>query len=171
MSDNKRRAERFAINEEFAALADEGSVTFVSDLSQHGLFLHTRHRIEIGRRIELRFTLVLDDPVVISAEGRVVRHADDGMGVEFTSLAPDMVLRIHDAISRQRAAQEDSNATAQLPRVEAQAVTARAAKEQDNFDNARTGVYTVPEVDPEDLVDDDDEDEPVESRPGHGEES
>src|SRR5690606_11055537 len=148
MTDDKRRAERFAINEEFAVLAEEGGGTYVSDLSRHGLFLHTRHRIEIGRHIELRFTLVLDDPVVICAEGRVVRHADDGMGLEFTTLAPDMVLRIHDAISRQRAAQDESGSWGQLPRVEAQAVTARAAKEQQTFDDARTGVYTVPEVDP-----------------------
>ena len=146
----QRRAERFAINDEFSALAEEGSMTYVSDLSTNGVFVHTHHRIELGQLLDLRFTLVLDDPVVIEARGCVVRHADNGVGVEFTDLRPDMVLRIHDAIARQRAATQES------PSLAASSISARSASNP-NFDNAKTGVFKVTEIDPDDLEDIDDE--------------
>ena len=161
--DNKRRAERFGVNDEFANLDGDEGVTFVSDLSEHGVFVHTRHRIDIGELIDLRFTLVLDDPVVIGARGKVVRHAEGGMGVEFTDLTPEMVLRIHDAISRQRALRQESE------KLKTQAVAARAATKGPPrlktprgpgvFDDAKTGVFQVPLVDPADIHDDDDDDD------------
>lgn len=157
MSEDKRRAERFNVNEEFASLTDEETMTFVSDLSEHGVFVHSRHRIDVGQLIDLRFTLVLDDPVVIEARGRVVRHSEAGMGVEFTDLTPEMVLRIHDAISRQRSMQREAEKLA------AEQMAARAAGEQKSFDDAKTGVYRVPEVDPDD-IEEDDEDDPDEGR-------
>jgi len=148
----QRRAERFAINEEFSALGDEGAMTYVSDLSTNGVFVHTRHRIDIGQLLDLRFTLVLDDPVIIEARGRVVRHAPEGVGVEFTDLRPDMVLRIHDAIARQRAASQEG------PVMPTSSVTARTAPAA-SFDDAKTGVFSVTEIPPEDLEDIDEPDD------------
>ncbi len=151
MSENKRRAERFGVNEEFASIGEDVGVTYVSDLSENGVFLHTRHRIDVGELIELRFTLVVDDPVVIQGRGRVVRHAEEGMGVEFTQLGADMVLRIHDAIARQRSMRQES------ARLETQGVDARKAAEQKSFDDAKTGVYTVPEIPADQIVEHEDE--------------
>lgn len=142
----QRRSERFSINEEFRTLGDDNGMTYVSDLSTHGVFVHTRHRIDLGQILDLRFTLVLDDPVIIEARGRVVRQADDGVGVEFTDLRPDMVLRIHDAVGRQKAAAEDERGLA------ASEVTARKA-EQESFDDKETGVYQVVEMSASDLED------------------
>ena len=140
----QRRSERFSINEEFRNVGDESGMTYVSDLSIHGVFVHTRHRIGIGQFLDLRFTLVLDDPVIIEARGRVVRHADDGVGVEFTDLRPDMVLRIHDAVARQKAAAEDERGLA------AAEVAARTA-DQESFDDKQTNVYKVVEMSASDL--------------------
>jgi Tfp pilus assembly protein PilZ len=97
----RRRSERIDINDAFATLADG---TYVSNLSEHGVFVHSPELFPIGTEIDLRFTVLLDDPVVVAARGRVVRHQTDpqGMGIEFTNLAPEAILRINDALRSQR---------------------------------------------------------------------
>lgn len=98
---DRRRAERIPINTEFAAMP---SATYISDLSEYGVFVHTDEPAAMGTKLKLRFTVLLDDPVIIAAEGRVVRHQHDpqGMGIEFTELDPETILRINDVVSRQR---------------------------------------------------------------------
>jgi hypothetical protein len=98
----RRRAERVPVNAEFGAMPT--SIIHVSDLSEHGVFVHTERFIALGTTLQVRFTVLLDDPVVISARGRVVRHQADpqGIGIEFTRLAPEMVLRIGDIVTHQR---------------------------------------------------------------------
>lgn len=78
--------------------------TYISDLSEYGVFIHSEEQVPLGTKLKLRFTVLLDDPVIISAEGRVVRHQSDplGMGLEFTDLDPETILRINDVVSRQR---------------------------------------------------------------------
>lgn len=102
--DDRRRGDRLPINPEFAAL-DPGSLTFASNLSEYGVFLNTRVRLPVGTPVELRFTVLLDDPVVISGIGRVVHHQEDprGMGVVFGGLSAEMHLRVIDAINWYRA--------------------------------------------------------------------
>ena len=101
--DERRRGERIPINEEFATIGGETEM-WVSNLSQAGAFVRTAKLLPLGETIELRFTVLIDDPVVIEVLGRVVRHSTSpsGMGVEFVRLRPEMVLRIQDALSRQR---------------------------------------------------------------------
>ena|GEM_PF-1286060 len=101
--DERRRGERVAINAEFRQLGAE-RVTFVSDLSAHGVFVHTSNRLPIGTHIELRFTAVVEDPLSIQALGKVVRYQDlpSGMGVEFGPLSPEMVDRIESVLSEQK---------------------------------------------------------------------
>jgi hypothetical protein len=99
---DRRRAARIPINTEFATMP---SATFISDLSELGVFVHTPNPSPRGAKLRLRFTVLLDDPVIVEGEGRVVRQQFapvSGMGIEFTELAPEMVLRINDVISRQR---------------------------------------------------------------------
>jgi hypothetical protein len=99
---DRRRAARIPINSEFASVP---SATYISDLSEYGVFVHTPSPSPRGAKLKLRFTVLLDDPVIVEGEGRVVRQQYEpvsGMGIEFTELAPEMVLRINDVISRQR---------------------------------------------------------------------
>lgn len=99
---DRRRAARIPINAEFASLP---TATFISDLSEYGVFVHTHTPSPRGTKLRLRFTVLLDDPVIIEGEGRVVRQQYEpvsGMGIEFTELAPEMILRIDDVVSRQR---------------------------------------------------------------------
>lgn len=103
-NDDRRRGERHSINPEFAAL-DPGTLTYVSNLSEYGVFIHTRVRLPVGAAVDLKFTVLLDDPVVIHGPGRVVHHQDEprGMGVVFVNLRAEMQLRVIDAINWYRA--------------------------------------------------------------------
>lgn len=102
LPDDRRRAERVDVNFEFRD--DDDSPTHVSNLSEYGVFVHTTRRLPLGTEVELRFTVVLEDPVVIAGRGRVVRHQPDpmGMGFEFTQLDPEMLLRVADVVRRNR---------------------------------------------------------------------
>lgn len=99
----RRRSERFEVNAELAEL-EPGSVAYVGNLSEFGVFIHTRARLPVGSALDLRFTILLDDPVVISGTGRVVHHKDEprGMGVAFANLSAEMQLRVIDAIAWHR---------------------------------------------------------------------
>ncbi len=106
MADNddqsdRRRAERVPVNAEFGQIP---APTYVSDLSERGVFVHTDQRFALGTELTVRFTVILDDPVVIEARGQVVRVSNDpaGLGVEFVQLTPDMVLRLGDVVAHQR---------------------------------------------------------------------
>jgi hypothetical protein len=99
---DRRRGTRIPVNAEFASMP---SATFISDLSEYGVFVHTPTPAPRGTRLKLRFTVLLDDPVIVEGEGKVVRQQYEpvpGMGIEFTELDPEMILRINDVISRQR---------------------------------------------------------------------
>lgn len=99
---DRRRGARIPVNAEFASMP---SATFISDLSEYGVFVHTPTPAPRGTRLKLRFTVLLDDPVIVEGEGKVVRQQYEpapGMGIEFTELEPEMILRINDVISRQR---------------------------------------------------------------------
>ncbi|MBA3548305.1 MAG: PilZ domain-containing protein [Nannocystis sp.] len=102
--DERRRGERHAINPEFAAL-EPGSLTFVSSLSETGVFINSRVRLPVGAAIDMRFTVLLDEPIVIHGPGRVIHHQDEprGMGVAFGHLSAEMQLRVIDAINWYRA--------------------------------------------------------------------
>ena len=102
--DERRRGERHAINPEFAAL-EPGSLTFVSSLSETGVFINTRVRLPVGASIDMRFTVLLDEPIVIHGPGRVIHHQEEprGMGVAFGHLSAEMQLRVIDAINWYRA--------------------------------------------------------------------
>ncbi|MCA9659169.1 MAG: PilZ domain-containing protein [Myxococcales bacterium] len=135
-SEERRRAERFPINYEFSSLAP-GSVIFVSNISETGAFIQSRQRLPIGTALELRFTVLLDDPVVISASGRVVYHGDDprGMGVEFTDVTPEMALRLADVVSQARAAAADESQQALRIRELSQDELAQLEDDDDDDDD------------------------------------
>lgn len=99
----RRRNERYEVNAAFAEL-EPGTFAFVSNLSEQGVFINTRQRLPVGTVVDLRFTILLDDPVVITGTGRVMHHMEEprGMGVAFGSLSAEMQLRVIDAIGWHR---------------------------------------------------------------------
>ena len=135
----RRRSERFEVNAEFAEL-EPGSVAYVSNLSEHGVFLNTRARLPVGSALDLRFTILLDDPVVITGTGRVVHHKDEprGMGVVFSNLSAEMQLRVSDAMSWHRS----RLASRRAPRFRTRELTADEVAQLQAEEAQSSGSYT-----------------------------
>jgi len=134
--DERRRADRFPINYEFSSLP-AGTVIHVSNISETGAFLQSRQRLPKGTTLDLRFTVLLDDPVVIVATGRVVYHGDDprGMGIEFSDVSPEMALRLADVVSQARAAAADESQQALRIRELTQEELAMLDEDEDDDDD------------------------------------
>jgi len=84
-----QRAElRMTINKEFESF-DAFIHEYVTNISRTGAFVKSKSPPPIGTRVNLRFTVIMDDIETIEGIGEVVRVQDDppGMGVVFTELS------------------------------------------------------------------------------------
>jgi len=88
----RRRNPRLVVNREFKSV-EEFVAEYVSNISQSGAFIRTDEPLPVGTRVQLRFTLLLDEIETIEGEGEVVRVVKaggarrPGMGVVFTTLS------------------------------------------------------------------------------------
>ena len=85
MSDSyKRTGERVTINKEFESF-DAFIQEYVTNISRTGVFIKSQQPLPIGTRVNLRFTVIMDDIETIEGGGEVVRVESDppGMGVVF----------------------------------------------------------------------------------------
>lgn len=71
---------------------DPRTTTPVSNLSRTGALVINSTLQPLGARIELRFVVFPDDPLLFVHTGRVIRHLQrgGGMGVEFDPMPPDV---------------------------------------------------------------------------------
>jgi uncharacterized protein (TIGR02266 family) len=84
------RARRVLINEEFAPV--EAFINeYVANISLTGVFIKSRDPLPVGTRVNLKFSLILDELHVVEAAGEVVRRSQRplGMGVAFRGLSPE----------------------------------------------------------------------------------
>jgi Tfp pilus assembly protein PilZ len=83
-----RRDDRVTINKEFESY-DSFINEYVTNISRTGVFVRSKTPLEIGTKVNLRFTVIMDDIETIEGVGEVVRVHDDppGMGVVFTELS------------------------------------------------------------------------------------
>ena len=81
------REERVTINKEFESY-DAFINEYVTNISRTGVFVRSKTPLAIGTKVNLRFTVIMDDIETIEGVGCVVRVHDDpsGMGVVFTEL-------------------------------------------------------------------------------------
>jgi uncharacterized protein (TIGR02266 family) len=91
MTDDKRAGERVTINKEFESF-DAFIQEYVTNISRTGVFIKSNTPLPIGTRVNLRFTVIMDDIETIEGVGEVVRVEKDpagvtGMGVVFRELS------------------------------------------------------------------------------------
>src|ERR1700688_4251162 len=89
MSESEKRAnERVTINKEFESF-DAFIQEYVTNISRTGVFIKSTSPLAIGTRVNLRFTVIMDDIDTIEGIGEVVRVERDppGMGVVFRELS------------------------------------------------------------------------------------
>jgi uncharacterized protein (TIGR02266 family) len=86
--DEARRDERVTINKEFESY-DAFINEYVTNISRTGVFVRSRTPLPVGTKVNLRFTVIMDDIETVEGLGEVVRVHDDppGMGVIFTDLS------------------------------------------------------------------------------------
>ena len=88
MEDKRRKDERVTINKEFESF-DAFINEYVTNISRTGVYIKSRHPLPVGTRVNLRFTVIMDDIESIEGLGRVVRVEANppGMGVVFLELS------------------------------------------------------------------------------------
>ena len=84
----QRRDERVTINKEFESF-DAFIQEYVTNISRTGVFVKSKQPLPIGTRVNLKFTVIMDDIETIEGIGEVVRVQQDppGMGVVFRELS------------------------------------------------------------------------------------
>lgn len=72
------------------------------DLSMRGMLVQFTGKVEVNRRLMVRFTLP-DTRILVSCKGRVAWTDDRGQtGIEFLNLADDTILQMQDWLDRHR---------------------------------------------------------------------
>lgn len=87
-SESARREERVTINKEFESY-DAFISEYVTNISRSGVFIRSKTPLAIGTKVNLTFTVIMEDIETVEGVGEVVRVHDDppGMGVVFTELS------------------------------------------------------------------------------------
>ncbi len=81
----KRTDDRVTINKEFESF-DAFIQEYVTNISRTGVFIKSQTPLAVGTKVNLRFTVIMDDIETIEGIGEVVRVEKDGMGVVFREL-------------------------------------------------------------------------------------
>ncbi len=83
-----RKEERVTLNKEFESF-DAFMSEYVANVSKSGAFIRSRAPLSVGTKVNLTFTVMMDDVETVEGVGEVVRVEKDppGMGVVFTELS------------------------------------------------------------------------------------
>ncbi len=86
-TDEQRAQDRVTINKEFESF-DAFIQEYVTNISRTGVFVKSKQPLPIGTKVNLKFTVIMDDIETIEGIGEVVRvqHDPPGMGVVFREL-------------------------------------------------------------------------------------
>jgi uncharacterized protein (TIGR02266 family) len=92
------RADRVLINHEFSSV-DEFISEYVTNISRSGVFIRSKEPLAVGTKVNLRFTVIMDELETIEGVGEVVRQSKDppGMGVVFVELtehSEDLIVKL-----------------------------------------------------------------------------
>ena len=85
---DNRTTERVTINKDFESF-DAFIQEYVTNISRTGVFVKSKQPLPIGTKVNLKFTVIMDDIETIEGIGEVVRVQQDppGMGVVFRELS------------------------------------------------------------------------------------
>ena len=97
------RDDRVTINHEFSSV-DQFIAEYVTNISRSGVFIRTKTPLAVGAKVNLKFTVIMDELETIEGIGEVVRNQEDpsGMGVVFVSLTSHSQDLIAKLITRRR---------------------------------------------------------------------
>lgn len=103
MSTIDRRLEtRRTINHEFSSV-EQFISEYVMNISRSGVFIKSEDPLPIGTRVNLRFSVILEELEILEGLGEVVRRVEPGPGVvsgmgvvfvEMTQVSKELIERI-----------------------------------------------------------------------------
>lgn len=103
--EEKRSHQRVPVNQEFGCI-DEYIAEYVTSISQSGVFIRSKKPLPVGTKVDLEFSVILDDVETVEGRGEVVRveteEGERGMGVAFTRLSADSKELIDRILERER---------------------------------------------------------------------
>ena len=85
---DQRNDLRITINKEFESF-DAFIQEYVTNISRSGVFVKSKQPLPVGTKVNLKFTVIMEDVETIEGVGEVVRVDSDpsGMGVVFRELS------------------------------------------------------------------------------------
>jgi hypothetical protein len=88
MSQDGRQSDRVTINKEFSSF-DAFLEEYVTNISRSGAFIRSKSPLPIGTKVNLMFTVIMDDIETIEGIGEVVRVEENppGMGIVFREVS------------------------------------------------------------------------------------
>jgi uncharacterized protein (TIGR02266 family) len=92
LDSDKRADERITINKEFESF-DAFIQEYVTNISKTGVFIRSQSPLPVGTRVNLHFSVIMDDIETVEGIGEVVRvesspsGQETGMGVVFVELS------------------------------------------------------------------------------------
>ena len=88
MDEKKREGDRVTINKEFESF-DAFIQEYVTNISRTGVFIKSQSPVPVGTKVNLHFTVIMEDIETIEGVGEVVRVETNppGMGVVFRELS------------------------------------------------------------------------------------
>lgn len=97
------REQRVSINHEFASV-DQFITEYVTNISRSGVFIRSKDPLPPGTKVNLRFTVIMDEIETIEGIGEVVRVSQNppGMGVAFVELTSFSQRLIEKLITRRK---------------------------------------------------------------------
>ena len=97
------RADRVEINREFRSV-EQFINEYVSNISHSGAFIRSKDPLPVGTKVNLKFTVILDEIESVEGIGEVVRVSDrpKGMGVVFIHLTEHSQTLLAKLLTRQR---------------------------------------------------------------------
>ena len=109
--DERRQHDRVPVNREFECIEDY-IAEYVSSISPGGVFIRSKKPLPLGTRVNLTFSVIVDDVETVQGEGEVVRVEHEpghtGMGVAFTRLSAQSKALIDEIMARHGAKSGDA---------------------------------------------------------------
>ncbi len=75
-------------------------LAFARDVSHGGMFIETKQALPVGSRVQLRFNLPDEGPIVVAAADVTYEVSDLGVGIQFVDIAPADLKRIDAYVTR-----------------------------------------------------------------------
>jgi uncharacterized protein (TIGR02266 family) len=96
------RADRVEINREFRTV-EQFINEYVSNISRSGAFIRSHDPLPVGTKVNLKFTVLMEEIETIEGVGEVVRVSDRprGMGVVFVTLTEHSQTLLAKLLTRQ----------------------------------------------------------------------